>query len=125
VPSVASGWARWRWSAGRRTARGAPLAAGAAHVTGHALGLPTCASGDGMPLPTPTDLPRTYKPVPVAPRAHALPPEPPPHAIGVARCELSSNRHPHAPKHLSSSSCTTTPPRAVYWSSRATHSPEP
>jgi hypothetical protein len=34
-----------------------PLAAGAAHVAGHALGLPTRASGTGTFLPTPTDLP--------------------------------------------------------------------
>jgi hypothetical protein len=57
VPSVASGGARWRESAGRRTARGVPLAAGAAHVTGDALDLLTRPSGTGMILPTPTDLP--------------------------------------------------------------------
>jgi hypothetical protein len=125
VPSVASGCDRWRWSASRRTARGAPLAAGAAHVAGHAPGLPTRASGTGVTPPTPTDLPRAYKPAPAVPRTHALPPEPPSSAIGAARCEPPSSRHPHSPKRLSSPLCSTKPPRATCWSSRATHSPEP
>jgi hypothetical protein len=113
-PSVASGWARWRGSAGRRTVRGAPLAAGAAHVAGHAPGPHTCASGTSVTPPTPTDLPRAYKRAPAIPRAHAPPPESPPSAIGAARCEPSSCRRLLSPKHLSSSLCTTTPPRAAY-----------
>jgi hypothetical protein len=113
-PSVASSCARWRSFAGRRTAHGAPLAAGAAHVAGHAPGLPTHASGTGVTLPTPTDLPRAYKPAPAVPRAHALPPELPPSAIGAARCEPHSSRHPHSPKRLGFSLCTTKPPRAAY-----------
>jgi hypothetical protein len=60
-PSVASGWARWRGSAGRSSVRGAPLAAGAAHVAGHAPGPRTRASGTGVTPPTLPDLPRAYK----------------------------------------------------------------
>jgi hypothetical protein len=125
VLSVASGWARWRASAGRRIVRGAPLAGGAAHFTGHALGLPTRASGTGTSLPTPTDLPRAYKPDPAVPRAHAFPPEPPPSTIGAAQCETSSGHHAHAPKCLSPPLCTTKPPQATCCASRAVHSPEP
>jgi hypothetical protein len=112
-PSVASGCARWRGSAGRRTARGAPLATGAAHVAGHAPGLPTHASVTGVTPPTPTDLPCAYKRAPAVPRAHALPPEPPPSAIGAAQGEPHSSRHPHSPKRLGFSLCTTKPPRAA------------
>jgi hypothetical protein len=54
------------------------LAAGAAHVADHAPGLSTRASGISVTPPTPTDLPRAYKPAPAVPRAHAQPPEPPP-----------------------------------------------
>jgi hypothetical protein len=68
------GHARWRLSTGRRTARGAPLAAGAAHVAGHAPGPSTRASGTSMTPPTPTDLPCANKPAPAVPRAHAHPP---------------------------------------------------
>jgi hypothetical protein len=83
VPSVASGGARWRESAGRRTVRGVPLAAGAAHVAGHALDSPTRSSGPSRSY-QPT-FPRAYKPVLAVPRAHACLPEPPPSAIAAAR----------------------------------------
>jgi hypothetical protein len=101
------------------------LAAGAVHIAGHALGLPTHASGTGTSLPTPTDLPRAYKPAPAVPRAHVFSPEPPPSAIAAALCEPSSGRFPHAPKRLSPPLCTTKPPRDACGSSRAPHSPEP
>jgi hypothetical protein len=94
-------------------------------IPGHALGLPTRASGTGTSLPTPTDLPCAYKPAPAVPYAHTFPPEPPPSAIGAARCEPSSGHRPHAPKHLSPPLCSTKPPRAACCASRAMHSPEP
>jgi hypothetical protein len=76
-------------------------------------GLSTRASGTGVTPPTPTDLPRAYKPAPAAPRAHA----PPPRATAVlplappVRTSLQSKPSPtQAPKpflvrHKSSSSC--------------------
>jgi hypothetical protein len=80
-----AGKARWRESAGRRTVRGVPLAAGVAHVAGHALASPTWSSGSARSyLPQPT-FPRAYKPVFTVPRAHTCPPKPPPFAIAAAR----------------------------------------
>jgi hypothetical protein len=97
------GRARWRESAGWRTTRGVPLAAGAAHVTGHALASPTRSSGLARSyLPQPT-FQRAYKPVLAVPRAHACLPEPPPSAIAAARRASCSARFPRTPVSLSPS----------------------
>jgi hypothetical protein len=78
------GRARWRESAGWRTVRGMPLAAGAAHIAGHALASPTRSSGSARSyLPQPT-FPRAYKPVLAVPRA-CLPAQ----AAAVRHCHRS------------------------------------
>jgi hypothetical protein len=79
------GRARWRKSAGRRTVRGVPLAAGAAHVAGHALASPMRSSGSARSYLPQLTFPHAYKPVLAVPRAHACPPKPPPSAIAAAR----------------------------------------
>jgi hypothetical protein len=68
------GRARWRWSTDRRIARGAPLAARAAHVAGHAPASPRVQVASAWPHLPPTDLLRAYKPALAAPRVHAHPP---------------------------------------------------
>jgi hypothetical protein len=100
VPSVASGGARWRGSAGRCTVRGVPLAAGAAHVAAMpSTPVRSLVAPARSYLPQPT-FPCAYKPVLVVPRAHSFLPRrrrPPLPPLREHRVPSDFLVHPKAP----------------------------